>query len=344
MAKRQRFVSVRMKLLRTILLLLVVALGGTFFWFYNFVTDQVWEQIKEDARKTLDGVVVGIDGDAFEALPKEIVLREDGYTDLPAYWEHVQWLKHVNDVEPRAFVYTYIKGDLPNEVKFIGSHGAMLEPRDGARPLDAYQEPADNLLLTIGLERFVENENFNQSTGGDEYGQWGVTVCKPIYNSKGEVVGAAGVDFSSAYVQQVQGKMLRLFYTAMAVIFIVMFVAVWWFSDRLSRPIAQLTRIAEQIGEGRYDQDLTALTGMKTRDEISKLAEVFDIMIDKVYAREQTLRQRVEELQIQIDESKKQTAISEIVDTDFFRDLQVKAVQLRERKRQQEQQAQDGEA
>ncbi len=337
MAKRQTFISVRAKMLGTILLLLVLALGGTFFWFYNFVTDQVWQLIKHDAETTLSGVVDGIDGDTFEALSKEMTLRPDGYTDDPRYWEHVRFLKNAHDVEPRAFIYTYIKGDEPYQVKFIGSNGAANNPPEGAKPFDVYQEQADQTLLWEGLKQPVENETF---TGGgqDTYGSWGVTVCRPIYNSKNEVVGAAGIDFQTDYVLRVQRSMLTLFYTAIAIIFLVMIVAVVWFSDRLSRPITQLTRIAELIGEGHYDQDLTALTRMKVRDEISKLAEVFDIMIDKVYAREQTLRQRVEELQIQIDESKKQHAISEIVDTDFFRDLQTKAVQLRERKRQQEQQ------
>jgi methyl-accepting chemotaxis protein len=339
---KQRFISVRAKMLGTILLLLTLALGGTFFWFYNFVTDQVWELIKHDAQTTLTGIVDGIDGDTFEVFSKEMVLREDGYTDDRRYWAHVLFLKNVHDVEPRAFIYTYVKGDQPYQVKFIGSSGALNTPPDGAKPFEIYQEDASTAFLWEGLSKPVQNETF---TGGgqDTYGSWGVTVCRPIYNSKNEVVGAAGIDFQTDYVLQVQRSMLKLFYTAIAIIFLVMLIAVFWFSDRLSRPITQLTRIAELIGEGHYDQDLTSLTRMKVRDEISKLAEVFDLMIDKVYAREQTLRQRVEELQIQIDEAKKQNAISEIVDTDFFRDLQVKAVQLRERKRQQEQQSQSGE-
>ena len=52
-------------------------------------------------------------------------------------------------------------------------------------------------------------------------------------------------------------------------------------------------------------------------------------MVGKVAQREQKLKQQVAELQIMIDETKRQEQVSEIVDTDFFRDLQAKAQRIR---------------
>ena len=52
------------------------------------------------------------------------------------------------------------------------------------------------------------------------------------------------------------------------------------------------------------------------------------------YLREQALRQEIEQLRIEIDESKRQKQVSEIVDSDFFQDLQSKARSLRTRTRQ----------
>lgn len=49
------------------------------------------------------------------------------------------------------------------------------------------------------------------------------------------------------------------------------------------------------------------------------------------YIREQKLRQEIQQLRIEIDESKKQKEVSEIVDSDFFQDLRAKARNLRER-------------
>jgi len=56
-------------------------------------------------------------------------------------------------------------------------------------------------------------------------------------------------------------------------------------------------------------------------------------MIDKVYEREQTLRKQVEELKIVIDESKRQKQVEEIVDSEFFHELKVKAEQMRSQQR-----------
>ena len=52
----------------------------------------------------------------------------------------------------------------------------------------------------------------------------------------------------------------------------------------------------------------------------------------EAYIREQGLKQQIEKLRIEIDEVKRQKQVSEIVDTDFFRDLQAKARAMRGRK------------
>ena len=72
-------------------------------------------------------------------------------------------------------------------------------------------------------------------------------------------------------------------------------------------------------------------SGGLTRDEIVTLADVFAIMAGKVYQREQTLRKQVEALKIEIDEAKRTRQVSEIAETDFFRDLQTKARSMRKR-------------
>jgi DNA-binding protein H-NS len=66
-------------------------------------------------------------------------------------------------------------------------------------------------------------------------------------------------------------------------------------------------------------------------DEISTLAEVFALMVSKVKQREESLKQQVTELKIEIDEVKRKKQVSEIVDSDFFHDLQTKARRLRSR-------------
>ena len=66
-------------------------------------------------------------------------------------------------------------------------------------------------------------------------------------------------------------------------------------------------------------------------DALGKLARVFQNMARQVYAREQSLRQQVQELQIEIDEAKKERQVAEITETEYFRDLCAKAQRLRQR-------------
>jgi CHASE3 domain sensor protein/HAMP domain-containing protein len=53
----------------------------------------------------------------------------------------------------------------------------------------------------------------------------------------------------------------------------------------------------------------------------------------EAYIREQSLRAEIQQLRIEIDEAKRQQQVSEIVDTDFFSELQAKARDIRRRHR-----------
>jgi hypothetical protein len=69
----------------------------------------------------------------------------------------------------------------------------------------------------------------------------------------------------------------------------------------------------------------------RTTDEIDILSSSFAGMVNKIYQREQTLKKQVEELRIEIDESKQRKQVSEITDTAFFQDLKTRVRSLRER-------------
>jgi CHASE3 domain sensor protein len=65
----------------------------------------------------------------------------------------------------------------------------------------------------------------------------------------------------------------------------------------------------------------------------------------EAYIREQSLKQEIRQLRIEIDEAKRQKQVSEIVETDFFQDLRQKARALRKRgRRSSERRARDQDA
>ncbi len=67
-------------------------------------------------------------------------------------------------------------------------------------------------------------------------------------------------------------------------------------------------------------------------DALGQLARVFQKMARQVDAREQSLRQQLQELRVEIDEVKKARQVAEITETEYFRDLCAKAERLRQRR------------
>ncbi len=94
--------------------------------------------------------------------------------------------------------------------------------------------------------------------------------------------------------------------------------------------VARVTAAAAAVETGQYAP--SSLDEVAARpDALGQLGRVFQRMAREVYAREQSLKQQVQELRIQIDEATKAREVAEITETEYFRDLVDKARRLRER-------------
>ena len=87
-----------------------------------------------------------------------------------------------------------------------------------------------------------------------------------------------GIDFQATYVEKVQKDVQDGIVIATGITAILVIIMVVLISGVLTRPISALTRAAQRIGEGDYEQDLSTLTPGRLSDEIGKLAQVFEIM------------------------------------------------------------------
>jgi HAMP domain-containing protein len=96
------------------------------------------------------------------------------------------------------------------------------------------------------------------------------------------------------------------------------------------RPILAITRAAASVEAGEFVvESLDAVTDRG--DELGQLARVFRRMAREVYTREQRLKREVQQLRIKVDAAKRQQQVDAIVETDFFRDLEAKAHNMRRR-------------
>ena len=103
-----------------------------------------------------------------------------------------------------------------------------------------------------------------------------------------------------------------------------------FFARKITSPLITLTHVAEEVADGDYDNAGLLGEFATRKDEMGSLARIFENMIQAVEQREIALKQKVEELNIQIDHRKQQKDLKKITETNYFQSLKKKAGALRE--------------
>lgn len=101
--------------------------------------------------------------------------------------------------------------------------------------------------------------------------------------------------------------------------------------DEMVEYVEQVRRVTDAAGAveaGAFELESLDEVGRRS-DALGQLARVFQQMARQVAAREQRLRHEVRQLRIEIDEARAARRVEEITESDYFRQLQQKADQLR---------------
>ena len=225
--RTKRFLSLRIKIWFVFILIFTPVFIASYIWFYLYTSDRVLNSISEDLIDTIQGAVMGMNVDGFVTLYEEEHANnpkcppgpedENGYyPENPLYWEHVTWLSRIGDLEPQARLYTYIKGEQPDEIIAIGSSGALWDPPAGFMFCQRYSSGGATQIYD-GLTARVDVWKPYK----DAYGEW-ITTYMPI-EKDGKIVGAIGVDILASYVREVQGGIVRNGLFAFVVSYILIF-------------------------------------------------------------------------------------------------------------------------
>jgi hypothetical protein len=336
--KGKIFVSLRVKLIASLAVLFFLAFASIFYWLDGFVTNVAMENLRRDLLATAISAAEGIGGDSHQ------VLFESGEIDNETYTAIADYLRFIKKTHPKASgVYTYLQlPDKPNQVQLVVSAAyppgtevdpASISDKAGECLVPSYARPSlgqDYTDISPTMLAGIREPGVESELWDDEWGVW-LSGYAPILNAKGEAVGAVGVDMCAADVLALQRNIRVNTSIALGLTLLVLMVVVGLIATGVTRPIMELTRVANLIGAGDYKQDFSHLYAARLQDEVNNLADVFELMADKVYTREQTLRARVEQLEIMIDEGKRDKQVSEIVDSEFFSDLQKKVNDMRSR-------------
>jgi hypothetical protein len=336
--KEKRFFSLKVKIWLAFIFVFTPVFIGSYIWFYNYTSARVFTTITTDLIETIEAAATGMDTEGFLRLLEEEQANdprcipelddpENGYyPENELYWEHVNWLRTVQTVAPTTRMYTYVDGIEEGEIIAVGSTGVFREPRGGFRFCQRYTSTGSRIYdgLTERVDAWEEYDD-------QAFGNW-ITTYMPLTDAAGNNIGAIGVDISADYVGEVRRGILNSGAIAFVSSYILITILVFITSGVITRPLLNLTEIAEQIGEGNYGEDISSLTTQgRYIDEIDKLSSVFEVMVGKVQKREETLRKRVKQLEIIVDNTKRQDEVKQIVESDFFQELQGKVQSMRKR-------------
>jgi hypothetical protein len=360
-SSKYKFTSLRLKLLLGFTVLFSGVFATAFYWFYSFTTQKTMNRLFYDMEDTALGTAKQIDVDELVELYRDgqASSNPDRLTDDPRYKHQLAWFRTIHSIEPRAWPYTFVVVDNQASGTALES-GDIMSRRDRpsiANPAAVTALAPGETLSTVfladlwvyydqskaasflevstaspyTLKAFSEGVVVNRPLYDDgQFGSW-MSTYVPLKDSSGRVVAILGIDFEADYVREVQAAIKNRVFLAFGLAYGSLFILVYIMSGVYTKPVVGLTKIAERIGEGDYNHDLNAFVQRRSPDEISVLADVFAMMIGKVKKREENLKQQVAELKIEIDQIKRTKQVKEIVESDFFQDLQLKARKLRHR-------------
>ncbi len=298
LAKSTRFISLRIRLLLGFTVVYSLIFVATYSWFYRYSTDQAMQRIENDLVDTLKGTAAGINAEEFEVLAQlPVPAGEILPLDHPLYQKHQTWLQTVNQIEPRAIPYTFIAGQQPYEVLFIGDYLRIARPESPTSFRESYLAEPSKTRLYQGLTRIA----ITLTPYNDQWGNW-VSAYGPILNRQGKSVGGIGIDFRADYVLEVQQGIRQNLAIAFSLTYITLFLLVYLLANIVTNPLTKLAMATEQISAGSYHPTLSHLRKRKIQDEISTLAALFEQMVNKIRQREEMLQEYSQALEEEVQQ------------------------------------------
>ncbi|MBI3993422.1 MAG: HAMP domain-containing protein [Candidatus Lambdaproteobacteria bacterium] len=232
-------VSIRVKLLVSIVVLLVVTIATLSAVVLNKQQQDLYEQSVRMGKVTLSYIA----GSAGTELLKENLL---GLNLLIKNAASVEGLEYAFITNPQGVIQAHTDVKQLDQ-KFTVFEGARNETKDGDTLFYDYKAPSGMRILNLS---------------------------EPVTYQKKVVLGTINVGVSLDFIdQQIWSATLRIFGFS-AVIIVLALVLGYLFSGRFTRPIIALKQSAEVLAEGDLDQGID----VGGNDELGSLARSFDDM------------------------------------------------------------------
>jgi len=187
----------------------------------------------------------------------------------------------------------------PHADHAIGGHSSSLQISHTffLNPLRYDPDAALNRTIVIGSEIGVPIQESSQGIEGSgvSVDYRGVSVVAAWRHLSSVDWGlVAKIDSNEAF-EPIFGLRSSILAITLALIVAVLVLGLL-VSRSISRPIQELSMFAEKTGEGDYKQKIPELS-IKSKDEIGKLANSFNVMLGRIFSSQMVLREKVDELE-----------------------------------------------
>ena len=330
--------GIRWKLLISFTTAFTVVFAFIAIWIFQYTTTVAKERLENELNRSALGGAATISAPEFVELNATVPAVPDGtyeyglgYPDSPLYDLIARELFSIRQIVKDAKVYSYYLDPADGKLYFSASGGYYVTPEPvGVQfkvPVIDVVDPATYAYMEQGLTATTEQKEYS-----DDFGNF-ISSYTPILDDAGTPVGAIGLDYPQSYVAEVQDGIRRQLFPVLGFSYIALLLLVLVLSTSLARPLRRLTAATGRIANGEYDLDVTGLVRTRFPDEMFTLAESFAEMAKKVGLRERTLTREVQRLKVEIDHTRREEAVKEITESDFFSDLTAKAAEMRRKAR-----------
>jgi methyl-accepting chemotaxis protein len=312
-----------------------------FFLSYNGIQRYIKKIINGVMQEEVNSVVAitesCLDEDALQVLTDSDVRYDealgwpDGMKDQ-RYWDQQQCLEDVDFYNPRAEVFTYYQVD-SNTLAYGLDQWATLDPEKSYPFRETFKREDDEDFdkLMLGLQDTYYYDDLKYFEEDDVY-YFGASA--PLKNSAGKVIGGLTVYLDANVMIESLKDLSNSLYISFFVIYILVAALILAITRRATAQLSALKNASSRVAEGDYTPIM--LKDPLIGDEVSTLAERFNLMLDKVRGTVEDLQNQVVELNFQIDKEKKNKEVKEIVETEFFQDLKSRAAAIRKERQEKE--------
>jgi len=329
--------SLRLKLMIPIMVLITIIFILSYYGIQHYLKTTINGIMKEEINSVINVTTACLDEDKLQALTESNVQYDEsagwptGMTDA-RYWELQSCLNEIDTYNPRAELFTYYVID-KNTLAYGLDQYATVQPESSYPFRSSFTAEADTDFdkLLLGLKDLYYYDELKYFEEDNVY-YFGASA--PLKNSKNEVIGGLTVYLDANLMTESLNNLSNILYIIFAVIYLVVAGLILLITRSATSQLSALKTASTRVAEGDYTP--ISLKPQTIGDEVSALTSLFNIMLEKVRGREETLNNQLQELEIIIDVKKRDEDVKAIKDSEFFQDLKSRAAELRRQKQNRE--------